>query len=259
MLSNPTLHLRSTLASLKSSHSHFGPCCIVNSSHPPRPGFQSNPNRPSSSSSTQHRPTLTKVPPTTFQRHLVRSASASTASSPAVTTPPITTLPPRPTAQVGTSEPDPSALSWNRYLQLRRTRRHYNLVASLGTSICTTAVGISILSRQNIETLGGGVFGLDPFIVLGLATAASGAVGWLIGPFVGNAVFTIIHRKFRNQITIKDKDFYRRIKQHRVDPSSQSYSNPVPDYYGEKIGSVAEFRNWMKDQRAYNKKRQNFL
>jgi len=33
-------------------------------------------------------------------------------------------------------------------------------------------------------------------------------------------------------------------------------SNPVPDYYGEKIGSVADFRNWMKDQRAYNKKRQ---
>lgn len=57
----------------------------------------------------------------------------------------------------------------------------------------------------------------------------------------------------------KDKDFYRRIKQYRVDPSSQSYSNPVPDYYGEKIGSVVEFRNWMKDQRAYNKKRQNFL
>ena len=57
----------------------------------------------------------------------------------------------------------------------------------------------------------------------------------------------------------KDRDFYERIKRHRVDPSSQSYSNPVPDYYGEKIGSVKEFRNWMKDQRAYNKKRQNFL
>jgi import inner membrane translocase subunit TIM23 len=57
----------------------------------------------------------------------------------------------------------------------------------------------------------------------------------------------------------KDRDFYNRIKRHRVDPSSQSYSNPVPDYYGEKIGSVKEFRNWMKDQRAYNKKRQNFL
>ena len=57
----------------------------------------------------------------------------------------------------------------------------------------------------------------------------------------------------------KEKDFFARIKKHRVDPSSQSMSNPVPDYYGEKIGSVAQFRNWMKDQRAFNKKRQTFL
>ena len=57
----------------------------------------------------------------------------------------------------------------------------------------------------------------------------------------------------------KDRDFYARIKRYRVDPSGQSVSNPVPDYYGEKIGSVSDFRGWMKDQRAYNKKRKNFL
>lgn len=83
---------------------------------------------------------------------------------------------------------------------LRRTRRYYNLVASIGTSVCTTAGGISILSQQNIEALSNGIYGLDPFIVLGLATAASGAIGWLIGPFVGNAVFGVIYRVFRTQI-----------------------------------------------------------
>ncbi|MCJ1270548.1 TIM23 complex component, partial [Lobaria immixta] len=264
MLSNPTLHLRSALASLKTTQSHMVPCCIVNPSGSPRPGFQSPPNRPFSSSTTanHHRSALARFPPPTKIHHisLVRSASTSTASSPAVaaSTPHVTSLPPRPTVEVNTPEPDPGALSWNKYLQLRRTRRYYNLAASLGMSLCTTAGGISILSQQNIESLGGGAFNLDPFIVLGLATATSGAAGWLIGPFVGNAVFGLIYRRFRTQIAIKDKDFYRRIKQHRVDPSSQSYSNPVPDYYGEKIGSVAEFRNWMKDQRAYNKKRQNF-
>ena len=57
----------------------------------------------------------------------------------------------------------------------------------------------------------------------------------------------------------KEVDFYRRIKKHRVDPSGGSSANPVPDYYGEKIGSVKEYRNWLKDQRAFNKRRQNFL
>lgn len=36
--------------------------------------------------------------------------------------------------------------------------------------------------------------------MLGLATAASGAVGWLLGPFVGNAVFGVMWRRSRLQI-----------------------------------------------------------
>jgi import inner membrane translocase subunit TIM23 len=36
--------------------------------------------------------------------------------------------------------------------------------------------------------------------VLGLSTLAFGVVGWLIGPFIGNAVFNTWHRKLRQQI-----------------------------------------------------------
>jgi import inner membrane translocase subunit TIM23 len=53
----------------------------------------------------------------------------------------------------------------------------------------------------------------------------------------------------------KEREFYDRIKKHRVDPTSSSMANPVPDYYGEKIGSVADYRRWLKDQRAFNLKR----
>jgi len=53
----------------------------------------------------------------------------------------------------------------------------------------------------------------------------------------------------------KEREFYNRIKRHRVDPTSSSIANPVPDYYGEKIGSVAGYRRWLKDQRAFNLKR----
>ena len=37
------------------------------------------------------------------------------------------------------------------------------------------------------------VFGLDPFLVLGVATLGSGAVGWLLGPFVGERVFGLVY------------------------------------------------------------------
>ena len=60
--------------------------------------------------------------------------------------------------------------------------------------------------------------------------------------------------------TQKEKDFFHRIKKYRTAASTnQSLSNPVPDYYGEKIGSVSDYRKWLKDQRAFTKKRANVL
>jgi hypothetical protein len=33
----------------------------------------------------------------------------------------------------------------------------------------------------------------------------------------------------------RDKEFYRHLVKNRVDPSAQSTSNPVPDYYGSSL------------------------
>ena len=53
----------------------------------------------------------------------------------------------------------------------------------------------------------------------------------------------------------KEKSFYARIKRYRADPSSSSPQNPIPDYYGEKVASVKDYRRWLKDQRAFNRKK----
>lgn len=65
----------------------------------------------------------------------------------------------------------------------------------------------------------------------------------------------MIHSLTRWDQQQKERDFFARIRKYRVDPTSSSMQNPVPDYYGEKITSVAGYRNWLKDQRAFNKKR----
>lgn len=62
------------------------------------------------------------------------------------------------------------------------------------------------------------------------------------------------------EVKQKEKIFYARIKKHRADPASSSPQNPIPDYYGEKIGSVKDYRRWLKDQRAFNlKKNKNLI
>lgn len=65
------------------------------------------------------------------------------------------------------------------------------------TSLFTTGFGVQFLATTDIDALGGAIGGLDPFIVIGLATAACGAVGWLTGPVLGNGVWGLVNRRFK--------------------------------------------------------------
>ncbi|OOQ91540.1 Presequence translocated-associated motor subunit pam17, mitochondrial [Penicillium brasilianum] len=154
---------------------------------------------------------------------------------------------------------DEVKLDWDSFFKLRASRRRYSLASSIVSSLVSTTAGVQILSAQDLESLGAQVMGLDPFVVLGMATAACGAAGWLVGPAVGNGVWGLVYRRYKPSVATKEKEFFDRIKRFRVDPSTNSIANPVPDYYGEKIGSVQGYRQWLKDQRAYNRKRRNFI
>lgn len=69
-------------------------------------------------------------------------------------------------------------------------------------SFFSTTIGVQVLSTQDLESLGAQVMGLDPFVVLGLATAACGAVGWLAGPFFGNAIWGLIYRRYTPAVAV---------------------------------------------------------
>lgn len=96
---------------------------------------------------------------------------------------------------------------------------------------------------------------MDPIISTGIAMTAAMATGWLVGPIFGNTLWRLLYRKRLPEFTIKERAFFERVKKHRVNPAGASTNNPVPDFYGEKIGSVGGYRRWLKDQRAFNRKR----
>lgn len=53
---------------------------------------------------------------------------------------------------------------------------------------------MSLLAQQNLQQLGAQMFGLDPFIVIGVWTVGFAGLGWLGGPLVGGTVFRVVHR-----------------------------------------------------------------
>ncbi|KAL8388816.1 hypothetical protein RB595_008951 [Gaeumannomyces hyphopodioides] len=149
---------------------------------------------------------------------------------------------------------DDKAMDWNTFFTLRKQRRRLQLVFSTVACLGGGTAGAIFLSTGMLDGLVSQL-PLDPFITLGLMTFSFAALGWLIGPIIGTTVFYM----FKRSIKKKEVQFFARVKKNRVDPSSASASNPVPDFYGEKISSVAGYRQWLKDQRAFRKKRTTFI
>jgi hypothetical protein len=75
-------------------------------------------------------------------------------------------------------------------------------VSSILASLASTAAGVQVLASQDLESIGAQVMGFDPFIVLGLATAACGALGWLAGPVLGNAIWRLVYRKYKGAVAV---------------------------------------------------------
>ena len=195
-------------------------------------------------------PPPTSTPSSFFTPSLCRQRHASTTAQP--------TSDPTPATSAGTSNPPPSSvvLDWNTFFRLRKTRRRFSLFSSLVSSMASTGGAFVVLSSfpEAADQITK-VIPTDPFISLGIATVGAMLLGWLVGPIFGNGLWRLVNRTTLPEFTIKERAFFDRIKKHRVNPAGASTNNPVPDFYGEKIGSVEGYRRWLKDQRAFNRKR----
>lgn len=140
-------------------------------------------------------------------------------------------------------------LPWNDFLHLRRQRHQAELLASIPTAFAGLFGGISYFATLEIDP-SQLVLGLDPLLVYAGATLACGGLGWLVGPVFGSSAWKLVHRKKAALIEQREQEFYIHVKKNRVDPSRQSFNNPVPDHYAEKIGSIADYRRWLRDCRV---------
>ncbi|ORX99930.1 mitochondrial import protein Pam17, partial [Basidiobolus meristosporus CBS 931.73] len=143
--------------------------------------------------------------------------------------------------------------SWEDYFKLRRSRRIRERISSIPTTIAGVGLSSAYFASLEVDpTLT--YFGMDPLLVYGAGVVASGFGGFLVGPLFGNGLWSLFNRNLANKINIRDRQFYERIKKHRSDPSLNSFRNPVPDFYGEKIKSVSDYRSWLRKQREHRRK-----
>ncbi|KAG0251869.1 TIM23 complex component, partial [Mortierella polycephala] len=148
-------------------------------------------------------------------------------------------------------------MDWNSYFQLRRTRRNYERVFMVPCAVVGLGGAGYYFANKDFDPTP--IFGMDQVLVYAAGTVAAGIVGLAMGPVVGNMVFRTTHSKAKPLVDRMDTEFYKHIVRNRADPTANSVRNPVPDYYGEKIKSVSEYRKWLRKQREYRRKATFFV
>ncbi|KAH7921385.1 mitochondrial import protein Pam17 [Leucogyrophana mollusca] len=151
------------------------------------------------------------------------------------------------------SEAAKQNLTWPEYLDIRRNKRKWETAVTIPCSILGFAGGVAYFGSLETDATKP-IMGIDPLFFYGGCTVACMGLGYLIGPAIGSAGWRVTHRRAMNLIEAKDREFHKRIVKNRVDPTRQSATNPVPDFYGEKIGSLHHYRQWLRDQARFRRK-----
>ena len=149
-------------------------------------------------------------------------------------------------------------MNWVDFFKLRTESKRINVSTSSLTSVAGAFATLTYLGNIEID-VEKPIFGIDPFMVLGAAVIVGGVPGYLVGPSIGVRIFNLKNASVLPEFKAKNQIFLQRIKRNRVDPSSQSFSNPVPDYYGERINSLAKYKQWLHDCNAFRRKTQEFV
>ncbi|KAI8974395.1 mitochondrial import protein Pam17 [Pilobolus umbonatus] len=143
--------------------------------------------------------------------------------------------------------------TWDEYFKLRKKRRNYEVAAYLPSTVIPSMGAMGYFLFMEISPVDT-IAGMDPMMAMIAGTAAAGFSGFLMGPFVGTSLFKLFNRNLSNAMDARDKILYDHIKKNRAEASLNSFRNPVPDYYGEKINSVHDYRAWLRKQREHHRK-----
>ncbi|KAF8315203.1 mitochondrial import protein Pam17 [Clavulina sp. PMI_390] len=181
-----------------------------------------------------------RVLPSTLHRALATSSATNASANPTTSATPSNAGP---------------LLPWSEYLAIRRGKRKWEIATTIPTTITAFTTGFSYFGSLQPEP-GTLIMGIEPIWVYLAATIACAGMcgGYLVGPLIGGSIWRMTHRKKVALIDAREREFHEHIVKNRVDPSRQSATNPVPDYYGENIGSLKDYRQWLRDQSKYRKK-----
>lgn len=150
-------------------------------------------------------------------------------------------------------------MQWSDFFKLRKRRRVVSFATSIFTATFASALAFQYFANLVID-FNKTFMGIEmQWIYLG-GIVISGFLGWVVGPLVGSQIFNILIGSSRAAFHQMDNVFLKHVAKNRPNPVRHNVNtNPLPDYYGEKIGSLHDYRQWLREGHLFEKKASKFL
>jgi len=170
-------------------------------------------------------------------------------------------------------------VTWDEYFQFKR--RRVLIQRGVGIPLAFGGLAGTFLYASTLELDGQPIMGMDPMVLLVAGSLTATIAGFFVGTLGTGIAWRFIYAKKIKAVDKMDKEFFERIARlrcgapnfllcvwvcdshmiiivlvivNRAQPNPLVLNNPPPDYYGEKIKSVSEFRDWIRKQREYAKR-----
>ncbi|KAJ3313613.1 TIM23 complex component [Blyttiomyces sp. JEL0837] len=255
LLSSPSSLSSNAFSTLSQS---FAPSSVTSSS---RVSFSVSSSPSSSPSVTSLRKASLNELPVVRQLSTATSKQSARAPSPASRVQPkvINTEPPKASQSASHSE-GVTSITWTDFFRFRRSRIMMERLCAFAGGVVSLFSGtyyfMAVADFDPTEP----VFGvIDAFLAYGLASVGVGMLGAVVGLFSGGLIWRAIQKQgVINAIDQREKQFFKRLVAFRPAELRLSLQNPLPDYYGEGVTSVGEYRAWIKKQRDYRIKTEGF-
>ncbi|KAI9193622.1 mitochondrial import protein Pam17-domain-containing protein [Polychytrium aggregatum] len=148
-----------------------------------------------------------------------------------------------------------TTIPWKQYFELRKSKSHAEIAAAaVGGSVTFFAASIYVFAIADYDPTKM-IMDMDPMVTYSAGIFVATGCGIGLSLLSGGSIWRLFtNKQLLKGMDLREREFFDRIAKHRPTTQNTSLQNPMPDFYGENVKSVADYRAWLRKQRAYKLK-----
>ena len=144
---------------------------------------------------------------------------------------------------------------WNDWFLFRKRISLFRRMHAMPCALLSLPINYVMMSSPWLDP-SKPVLGIDPLLFIGVSLFGTATVGYLIGSSLPIGYLRFWKPHLYHEYNDRLRTFYYKVVKHRANvPADPSKFTQSVDFYGEKISSLSDFRQWLKKHQSIQKDR----